>query len=907
MRLVLTLFLGIWMAYSLLGGYVEDAPDGTTVIHIKLHDMPDPSRTDTPAKADTAVLDEFIKKFPSIFAEKYREKYKANPEKYGKHNWDKVVIKLSGFSGITIPELSMDSRTLMAIAGGVAPDVIYVNFRQSDTYIQQNFLYPLDKPEDNYFPSLSKEDIDVLVHPKIWPVIKRKGPDGKVHIWAVPQGGIIGRVVLYRKDLLDSFGIPYPKNDWTWDDFIEICRKVTDPEKGTYGLLMGKGKQESWWWVTFLWSAGGDVLIEDPPGSDNWKAVFNSEAGIKALDFYTRLWIEEWYDRQGKKRRGYVVGANETYKWNVGQVAFYVSYIDEKSMAHVNPDVIGMVPVPFGPGGNRGAELNSRMQGIFNGVKDPVIRDAAWEYLRFCESKEALGIRVRVMVEGGMGRFVNPKYLRMFGYEDIIRLAPKGWEECLQIALDTGKPEPYGKNAQLVYDFMTPPLEKARQLAYDGKWAATEEERAPLLKELLDKAANEANEKMIGIVPGDEMLVRRAVASVVLLCIAIAFSLVLRKITQIFTPPDDTVLKVKKITWGFRKYAWGYLLLIPAVLSILLWNYTPLVLGSKMAFMDYRIMGDSKWIWLDNFANVLWDVEWWKAIRNSLRYSILVISLTFLPPVILAVLLQEVPRGKMLFRVLFYLPAVITGLVVIYLWRSFYDETEYGVLNAVLMHIPAIGFILIGALFFMILFFFTRRLLLHEKRFLALCCFIIGVGLFLFFFNFAKPILTAKGVVWYKALFNTIDEPFRWLSDPKTALVCCVIPSVWAGMGPGCLLYLAALKGISDDFYEAADLDGATFIDKILFVVIPVLKPLLIIQFVGIFISSWSSEANILIMTGGGADTEVAGLHIFYKAYMYLKFGPATAMAWILGFMLIGFTVHQLRILSRLEFKTTGR
>ncbi len=59
-------------------------------------------------------------------------------------------------------------------------------------------------------------------------------------------------------------------------------------------------------------------------------------------------------------------------------------------------------------------------------------------------------------------------------------------------------------------------------------------------------------------------------------------------------------------------------------------------------------------------------------------------------------------------------------------------------------------------------------------------------------------------------------------------------------------------------------------------------------------------------MTGGAANTEVAGLHIWFKAFTYLQFGPATAMAWMLGFMLIGFTVHQLRILSRMEFKTTG-
>jgi multiple sugar transport system permease protein len=130
---------------------------------------------------------------------------------------------------------------------------------------------------------------------------------------------------------------------------------------------------------------------------------------------------------------------------------------------------------------------------------------------------------------------------------------------------------------------------------------------------------------------------------------------------------------------------------------------------------------------------------------------------------------------------------------------------------------------------------------------------------------------------------------------------------IWAGMGPGCLIYLAALKGIPDDYYEAADIDGASFIDKVLFVVFPTLKALIIINFVGVFIQSWyGATGNILAMTGGAADTEVVGLHIWYKAFTFLKFGPATAAAWMLGFMLIGFTVHQLRILSRVEFKAAG-
>jgi multiple sugar transport system permease protein len=229
------------------------------------------------------------------------------------------------------------------------------------------------------------------------------------------------------------------------------------------------------------------------------------------------------------------------------------------------------------------------------------------------------------------------------------------------------------------------------------------------------------------------------------------------------------------------------------------------------------------------------------------------------------------------------------------------------VLNSIVLHIPAVGFIAIGALFLAILTAFARRLLLHRSHWGALLCFAAGVVMFVFMFRFAWPILTREGVPWYKALIHTSQQEYRWLEDSRTAMLCCVMPMVWAGMGPGCLIYLAALKGVSGDLYEAADIDGATFVDKVLFVVIPILKPLLIIQFVGVFINSWRSSAYILAMTGGASDTTVAGLHIFYEAYLFLKFGPATAMAWILGFMLIGFTVHQLRILSRLEFRTTGK
>lgn len=1024
----------LW-AGGVRAGWVEDAP-GKTVIHLTLWSLPDPSRTDTYTRAEAAGVKEFTRRFPELFRERLLPRLEREPLRYGRHDWGRVEVDLQPFSGITVEGVETD---LLAIAGRVAPDVMYVNFRKSDTYIQQGFLYPLDRPEDGYLTSLSQEELEFRIHPKIWPVIRRRGPEGVKHVYAVPYGGALGKVLLYRKDLFDERGIPYPDQHWTWEDLYAACRRIADPGRGIYGLRLGRGKHESWYWITFLWSAGGDVLRYDE-GADRWEAVFDTRNAALALDFYTRLCTEKWVDREGRTRYGYAhkEAAESSIKWDRGEIAMMFDYIDEKLFTSINPDLTGMCPVPLGPpvgpGGERvrGGELNSRMMGLFAGISDPLVRDAAWEYIRFYESRDAVAIKTRIMVEGGLGRFVNPRYLEMFGYDELVRLSPREWKETFDIAIETGMPEPYGRHSNLAYDILTEPIQEAEEMALDGDLPEDEEERLAVLQGLLRRAADKARKEMLGEVPPRVMLLRRLTAAAAMAAIVAGFALLLRKAAAAFTPP---AVAGEKRGWQFRRYAWGYLLLVPAVLSIFFWSYLPVARGSLMSLQDYRIMGGSSWVWLDNYANVLWDRDWWRAVWNSVRYSALVISLTFLPPVILAVLLQEVPRGKILYRTLFYLPAVITGLVVILLWKAFYEPTERGTLNAVVMRIPAGGFLAAGLVLFWVAYGFARRCWFHDMP--AIGVLFLGIGALLFgaCLGVARPILAragvaypsaavaltlllpvvagplaaehglgrracrrllgaavaalaagaglalghgalgaqapawlapgltlapralamlagavllgvaagravqaaarrerllwagagalllagcaglaeafaliqGQGVCWYAVLPRTLPEPFQWLNDADTAMLCCVIPMVWAGMGPGCLIYLAALKGIPEDYYEAADLDGATFVDKILFTVLPALRPLLVINFVGVFIHSWYGAAgNILAMTGGAKDTEEVGLHIFYKAFIYLNFGEATAMAWLLGLMLIGFTVYQLRLLSRLEFRTTG-
>ena len=165
----------------------------------------------------------------------------------------------------------------------------------------------------------------------------------------------------------------------------------------------------------------------------------------------------------------------------------------------------------------------------------------------------------------------------------------------------------------------------------------------------------------------------------------------------------------------------------------------------------------------------------------------------------------------------------------------------------------------------------------------------------------------------FKALLAAVNWTVRhfacekqdWLGSAKWAMIAVILPGMWQGAGMGSLIYLAALKSVDDESYEAAEIDGAGLWHKIWYVTVPYLKPLIIINFIGAFIGTFQSMQNIFAMTGGGPgeETMVLSLAIWIHAFSYLKFGIATSMAWVMGIALIFFTLYQLRILRKVEFR----
>ena len=390
------------------------------------------------------------------------------------------------------------------------------------------------------------------------------------------------RVLFWRKDLFQEAGLDPDRPPQDWEELYQYARKLSDPAKNRYGMNMTSGTHASWDFMAFLWSAGGEAVVKNEDG--DWVASYGSREAAKALDFYTKLATEEWIDPDGKKQRGYTVlsapaSDSGTNAWQEGRVGMNVDYMDSKQMGgHIDSSLIGIGPFPpMVKGEKSGTELNAIMGGIFSGIEGrnnsegewvsaEVIRDAAWKYLSFMNSDEANQIRANVLVENGMGRMLSPLWLKKYGFQEYLKYFPEEFEKVYEHAVANGKPEPYGRNCQMVYSYMTEPLDAAMQIARDGELPVDDEERLVLMQKLLQQSADKTTIQMIGKLSPEERARRNSWAVVVAICICAIFCFALYKIWLIFSPKDT--FSGKRRGWEFRKNALGYLIMVPALISI---------------------------------------------------------------------------------------------------------------------------------------------------------------------------------------------------------------------------------------------------------------------------------------------------------------------------------------------------
>lgn len=170
----------------------------------------------------------------------------------------------------------------------------------------------------------------------------------------------------------------------------------------------------------------------------------------------------------------------------------------------------------------------------------------------------------------------------------------------------------------------------------------------------------------------------------------------------------------------------------------------------------------------------------------------------------------------------------------------------------------------------------------------------------------------AMSVVWLwiydplpSGLMNQVVSFFgipnqNWLGSSKTSMLSLLIMTWLSSHGTSIIIFIAALLGIPDSYFEAADLDGATFLKKLRYIVIPMLKPTILFLLVTGIIGSFQVFMNAYMMTGGGPDnaTTMVGLLIFNNAFKYFNYGTAAAQSLVLTAIIAAISVVQFKLMG---------
>lgn len=146
-----------------------------------------------------------------------------------------------------------------------------------------------------------------------------------------------------------------------------------------------------------------------------------------------------------------------------------------------------------------------------------------------------------------------------------------------------------------------------------------------------------------------------------------------------------------------------------------------------------------------------------------------------------------------------------------------------------------------------------------------------------------KWIYAPQGVLNYLLSIFHI-KPIGWLVDPNWALFSVAIVTIWKGIGYYMMIYLASLMSVPQDLYEAADIDGANFIQKHLTVTVPHLMPTIVLVSTISTISAMKVFAEIYVMTKGGPlnSSKTIVYYIYERAFENLDLGYASALAVVL-------------------------
>ena len=146
-----------------------------------------------------------------------------------------------------------------------------------------------------------------------------------------------------------------------------------------------------------------------------------------------------------------------------------------------------------------------------------------------------------------------------------------------------------------------------------------------------------------------------------------------------------------KLTRRRQDYAWGYLMVAPTVIGVLILNIYPLLKSCYLSFTQSTGFGHAHFIGLANYVRMMHDPDVWQALVNTLIYTAVSVVIGVFLSLVVAVLLNQHIRGRGIYRTIYFLPVVSAPAAVAMVWRWLYNA-DAGLFNSLLQSVglPAV-------------------------------------------------------------------------------------------------------------------------------------------------------------------------------------------------------------------------
>jgi multiple sugar transport system permease protein len=282
----------------------------------------------------------------------------------------------------------------------------------------------------------------------------------------------------------------------------------------------------------------------------------------------------------------------------------------------------------------------------------------------------------------------------------------------------------------------------------------------------------------------------------------------------------------------------GLLFLSPWLVGFFAFTLYPMLVSLYYSFTTYHSKRAPEWVGLENYVNLFTDDKFYLSLGNTLYMVAIAVPLGLFASFLCALLLNLKVRGQAFYRVVYFLPSIV--------------PTVAGTILFLWLLNPQVGLV--------------------------------------------NSLLAKIGI-----------EGPNWMADPNWSKPALILLGMW-GMGGTIIIYLSGLQDVPQSLIEAAELDGANWFQRLWHITIPMVSPITLFNLITGMIGMFQYFAQAYVVGGGGNLGRPLGSTLFYSVYLYqnaflfLKMGYASAMAWILFIIILLLTLLLLKVSDRFTY-----